>query len=62
VVGYSADVFFKAQDAKTKEPSFSLSDRDESELLALARKSVEHAVQDRHALEPGASASDALNQ
>jgi AmmeMemoRadiSam system protein B/AmmeMemoRadiSam system protein A len=62
VVGYSADVFVKAPTGKAVETPFSLSDRDKSELLALARKSVEQAVGQRKQYEPGATASEALNQ
>jgi AmmeMemoRadiSam system protein B/AmmeMemoRadiSam system protein A len=62
VVGYSADVFVKAPVAKAVETPFSLSDRDKNELLALARKSVEQAVGQRKQYEPGAPASEALNQ
>ena len=62
VVGYSADVFVKAPSANVEETPFSLSDRDKSELLALARKSVEQAVGQRKQYEPGATASEALNQ
>ncbi len=62
VVGYSADVFVKAPAGKAVETPFSLSDRDKNELLALARKSVEQAVGQRKQYEPGATASEALNQ
>jgi AmmeMemoRadiSam system protein B/AmmeMemoRadiSam system protein A len=62
VVGYSADVFVKAPSKKAEETPFSLSDPEKSELLALARKSVEHAVTEKTAYEPAASADDALNQ
>jgi hypothetical protein len=62
VVGYSADVFVKAPGTKAAETPFSLSDRDKTELLALARHSVEHVVQTGTAFEPPASASAALNQ
>jgi hypothetical protein len=62
VVGYSADVFVKAPGGKTKEPPFSLSEQEKSELLVLARKSVEQAIQEEHAYEPPASATEALNQ
>jgi hypothetical protein len=62
VVGYSADVFVKAPAGKAVEMPFSLSDRDKNELLALARKSVEQAVEQRKQYEPGATASEALNQ
>ena len=62
VVGYSADVFVKAPSANVEETPFSLSDRDKNELLALARKSVEQAVEQRKQYEPGATASEAQNQ
>jgi AmmeMemoRadiSam system protein B/AmmeMemoRadiSam system protein A len=62
VVGYSADVFVKAANGKAVETPFSLSDRDKNELLAIARKSVEQAVEQRKQYEPGATASEALNQ
>jgi AmmeMemoRadiSam system protein B/AmmeMemoRadiSam system protein A len=62
VVGYSADVFVKTQNGKTVEPPFSLNDHDKSELLSLARKSVEHAVKEKVEYEPGAVTSEALNQ
>jgi AmmeMemoRadiSam system protein A len=62
VVGYSADVFVKAPNGKAVETPFSLSDRDKNELLALARKSVEQAVEQRKQYEPDATASEALNQ
>jgi hypothetical protein len=62
VVGYSADVFVKTQSTKSTEKSFSLSDSEKSELLALARKSAEYAVTNKKAYEPPASASQALNR
>ncbi len=62
VVGYSADVFVKASAAKAAETPFSLSDAEKSELLALARKSVEHVVRNGDAYDPPASASATLNQ
>ena len=62
VVGYSADVFVKAPSGKTMETPFSLSEQEKSELLALARKSVEHVVQQKDAYEPPASTSATLNQ
>ncbi|HEY1160589.1 MAG TPA: AmmeMemoRadiSam system protein A, partial [Terracidiphilus sp.] len=61
VVGYSADVFVKAESGKAAEP-FSLSEQEKNELLALARKSVEHAIEQKEAYEPGANADEALNQ
>ena len=62
VVGYSADVFVKADGGKAVETPFSLSDQEKSELLALARKSVEYVVQEKYAYEPPANASATLNQ
>ena len=62
VVGYSADVFLKAQSGKTVEPQFSLTGHEKNELLALARKSVEYAVREKKAYEPTASASEVLNE
>ena len=62
VVGYSADVFVKTQSGTAAETPFSLSAHEKSELLALARKSVEHAVSEKKAYEPTASTSEALNQ
>ena len=62
VVGYSADVFVKTSGGKSMETPFSLSEQDKSELIALARKSVEHVVQTGEAYEPPASEGAALNQ
>jgi AmmeMemoRadiSam system protein A len=62
VVGYSADIFVKAPDKKSAETPFSLSQQEKSELLALARTSVEHVVQSGDAYQPPASASQTLNQ
>jgi AmmeMemoRadiSam system protein B/AmmeMemoRadiSam system protein A len=62
VVGYSADIFVKAPNGKAVDAPFSLSEPEKSELLALARKSVEYMVQQREVYEPPASASATLNQ
>lgn len=62
VVGYSADVFVKAPSAAAVEQPFSLSGREKSELLALARKSVEYVVREKKVYEPGPSSSESLNQ
>jgi AmmeMemoRadiSam system protein B/AmmeMemoRadiSam system protein A len=62
VVGYSADVFLKTQGGKTMQPPFSLNAHEKSELLSLARKSVEHAVRDGKLYEAETSASELLNQ
>jgi len=62
VVGYSADVFVKTPTGSATETPFSLSKQEKSELLALARKSVESAVQKQALYEPPASTSAILNQ
>jgi AmmeMemoRadiSam system protein A/AmmeMemoRadiSam system protein B len=62
VVGYSADVFVKTSGNKSAEIPFSLSDPEKSELLTLARKSVEYAIQKGEVYEPPASTSTTLNQ
>jgi AmmeMemoRadiSam system protein B/AmmeMemoRadiSam system protein A len=62
VVGYSAEVFVKSSGVGTNEKPFSLTDAEKRELLALARKSVEHVVKQGDAYEPPASTSTALNQ
>jgi AmmeMemoRadiSam system protein B/AmmeMemoRadiSam system protein A len=61
VVGYSADIFVKASDGKAQQSTFSLDKHEKSDLLALARKSVEHAVTTKEAYAPPASNSEALN-
>ncbi len=62
VVGYSADVFLKTQSGKATEPQFSLTGREKSELLRLARTSVEHAIRGGKLYEAGASTSESLSQ
>jgi AmmeMemoRadiSam system protein B/AmmeMemoRadiSam system protein A len=62
VVGYSADVFVKAPSGAAADTPFSLSEQEKSELLKLARKSVEYMVQQKNPYEPLKSASAALNQ
>jgi MEMO1 family protein len=62
VVGYSAVALVKAPSENIKQPPFSLAPREKSDLLALARKSVEFAVREKKAYEPAASASESLNQ
>jgi AmmeMemoRadiSam system protein B/AmmeMemoRadiSam system protein A len=62
VVGYSADIFVKAPAGKAAQAPFSLSEEEKSELLALARKSVESAVQKGQLYEPPVIASLTLNQ
>ena len=62
VVGYSADVFLKTPGGKLIKRPFSLNVHERSELLALARKSVEHAVREGKLYEADASSSELLNQ
>jgi len=62
VVGYSADIFVKAHSAKSAETPFSLTDAEKNELLALARTSVEHVVEQGKPYQPPPSQSLALNQ
>lgn len=62
VVGYGAVALVRTPSQRGAEQPFSLSAREKSELLALARKSVEFAVRERKPYEPAASASEALNQ
>jgi len=62
VVGYSADVFVKAQGAKAEEAPFSLSEEEKAQLLGVARNSVEHAVREKRTYEPPAIADEVLNQ
>ncbi|HXZ78406.1 MAG TPA: AmmeMemoRadiSam system protein B [Terriglobales bacterium] len=62
VVGYSAVALVKTPHSQSAEPPFSLTAREKSELLALARTSVEHAVQEKSAYQPTSSTSEVLNQ
>ena len=62
VVGYSADLFVKAGKGAAEQAPFSLTTQEKSELLALARKSVEHAVEKNEAYKPDPSASETLNR
>jgi hypothetical protein len=62
VVGYSADVFVKTHSGKAVDAPFSLTDQEKSDLLALARKSVEYVVEVKEPYQPDASTSDTLNQ
>ncbi len=62
VVGYGAVALTQAEGNKaTVLAPYSLRERDRSELLALARKSVEKAVRDRKLLEVPAPGAEALN-
>ena len=62
VVGYSADLFVKAPQGTAEDAPFSLTDKEKSELLALARKSAEYSVHTNKPYDPPASASEMLNQ
>ena len=62
VVGYSADVFVKAPQASAAQAPFSLSSKDKTDLLALARKSVEYVIHEKKSYEPDAATSEDLNQ
>ena len=62
VVGYSADLFVKSRQPAEEPAAFSLTGQEKSELLALARRSAEFAVEHQKLYEPPASASETLNR
>ncbi len=62
VVGYCADLFVKSPSAAAAETPFSLTEQEKSELLAVARSSVESTVRDKRLYEPEAPASASLNR
>ena len=62
VVGYSADLFVKSAHADEAEAPFSLTAGEKSELLAIARKSVEYMIQNREPYAPLPPASETLNR
>ncbi len=62
VVGYAAVLLIKAPEQHGAGQPFFLSSHDKGELLALARKSVEHAVRTGKLYETAASASRTLGQ
>ena len=62
VVGYAAVLLTKAQGQRSAAQPFSLSAHDKDQLLALARKSVEHAVRTGKMYETAASSSSTLAQ
>ncbi len=62
VVGYSAWALVKAPNQRAAQPPFALGNHEKSDLLALARKSVEYAVTEKKAYEPPAPSSQSLNQ
>ena len=55
VVGYSAGLLLRDDQASTTEEPFAMSDDVKQQLLELARKSVEMAVRTHHVYEPEAS-------
>jgi AmmeMemoRadiSam system protein B/AmmeMemoRadiSam system protein A len=62
VVGYSADLFVKSAQGADAATPFSLTDQDKTELLALARKSVEYMIVNKDPFLPSAPASETLNR
>jgi MEMO1 family protein len=62
VVGYSADLFVKSAHAADAVPPFSLTDAEKTELLALARKSVEYMIEKNEPYAPAPSADETLNR
>ncbi len=62
VVGYGAVALVKAPGQQAAEKPYSLSDREKDVLLTVARKSVESAVREQKAYDPGAIPDDALHQ
>ena len=62
VVGYSADLFVKVPQASAEQAPFSLTSQEKSELLALARKSAEAAVQTNKPYDPPRSTSETINR
>jgi MEMO1 family protein len=62
VVGYGADLFIKTKAGEATVIPFSLTTQEKDELISIARKSVERAVQDRKPYDPAVPAGDRLNQ
>ena len=62
MVGYSADLFVKAPHGAAEQEPFSLSQQEKSDLLALARKSVERAVGQNESYSPDAVSDVRLNE
>jgi hypothetical protein len=62
VVGYSADLFVKSAQGAGAATPFSLTDEEKTELLALARKSVEYMIQNKEPYAPTTPASETLNR
>ncbi|MFP5204425.1 MAG: AmmeMemoRadiSam system protein B [Acidobacteriota bacterium] len=62
VVGYGAEVFVRSPQAGSTEAPFTLSPEEESELLGIARHSVEHMVRKREIYTPPAPAGETLQR
>jgi len=62
VVGYGAVALVRQPKQQATEQTFSLSQDEKDQLIALARTSVEHAIRDRKAYEPPAPEDAALNR
>src|SRR5208337_405023 len=62
VVGYASVLLIRTPSQRGAGQPFSLSVHDKNELLALARKSVEHAVRTGKVYETAASTSSTLSQ
>ena len=62
VVGYSADLFVKADSATVDEAPFSLTSAEKSALLVLARQSTEYAVKEGKLLDAPATTDETLNR
>jgi AmmeMemoRadiSam system protein A len=62
VVGYGSAVLVKAEGTQSTDRLFSLAADEKSQLLSLARVSVEYAVRQGKAYEPPPATGDALNQ
>jgi MEMO1 family protein len=62
VVGYGAAAFLKAEGQADAERPFTLDTAGKSELMAIARRSVESIVRDRKEYQPPAPSSQALAQ
>ena len=62
VVGYGAVALVKAPGQQAAEKPYSLSDQEKNILLSVARKSVESAIREQKAYDPGVIPEEALNQ
>jgi hypothetical protein len=62
VVGYSADLFLNSALKAASDAPFALTADEKKELLALARRSVEHAVSQQLSYQPEPAKSETLNR